>query len=279
MPTEMFDRRSALLSTGAPTFAADAGFAARSRLVRLRDLLARAAKRLRPARWSEPPAFFFDPKRQAELLAAHPATPDRFAELTESIFSEMSALFGSLEVRRVSRAVDGLKAAALALAPHCPAAKELADLLAMPEEVFLALSPADRTGVRLHVRGAADVVQLYRLLAKPQAASIDFQLFAPAAIRADGTLPPGFAGCEHWLWPTQPLASVPRINGERVVLVGPAVVRHSLDVPPRFPALAVESDVIQTLNAFQTADLLSRLCGAPVPVQAPTTAPAIARAA
>ena len=183
-----------------------------------------------------------------------------------------------MEVRRAARAI-GLQDAALALASQCPAARELADLLAVPDdEVFLALAPAERTGTRLHVRGAADVAQLYRLLA-PALPSGPIQLFAPLALQSDGTLPVGFAGCEHWLWPTQPLATVPRINGERVVLVGPAVVRLTLDVEPRFPALAVECEVIQALNAFQTAELLAHLCGHPVPVHAPTSTSPVARAA
>jgi hypothetical protein len=165
------------------------------------------------------------------------------------------------------------------MAPHCSAVRELADLLAVPDdEVFLALAPADRTGVRLHLRGAADVAQLHRLLA-PTWESSALQLLLPAALRPDGTLPTGFAACEHWLWPAQPLAVVPRLGGERVVLVGPAVVRAALDAEPRFPALAVEAEVVETLNAFQTAELLSRLCGRPVPVQTPTNAPAVARAA
>src|SRR5438105_745355 len=91
---------------------------------------------------------------------------------------------------------------------------------AVPPRPAPHLSPAARTGVRLHLRGAADVAQLQQLLGEPT----PFQLFAPAALQADGTLPAGVAGCVHWLWPTQPLAAVPRIGGERVVLVGPAVV-------------------------------------------------------
>ena len=275
--TDLFDRRTAVPPAAAPA-APDPAFAARARLVRLRDALARAAKRLGRPRWNAPAAFFFDPRRQAELEAARPPAPDPFAELTASVSAELPVLAASLDVRRVARAVDGLSAAAGALAAHCPAAKDLADLLAVPEEVFLALAPAARTGVRLHVRGAADVAQLYELLA-PALPPAPFQLFAPAALRADGTLPAGLAGCAHWLWPTQPLSMVPRVGGERVVLVGPAAVRQALAVEPRFPALEVECDVIQTLNAFQTADLLSRLCGRPVPVQASATAPAVTRAA
>ena len=302
MPADLFDRLTAAPPPVAPRAAPDAAFAARPRLAHLSAALARAAC-LRPPRWNEPAAFFFDRKRQAELGAARQVPPDRFAELTALVVSELPGLLAAVEVRRVARATAGLTAAARALAPHCPAARDLADLLAVPDdEVFLALAPADRTGVRLHLRGAADAAQLYRLLSEPTplpegrgeqsdspfpsgrgaggvGPSSPIQLFAPAALRRDGTLPAGFAGCGHWLWPTQALAAVPRIGGERVVLVGPAVVRAAPDAEARFPDLAVEAEVIQTLNAFQTADALARLCGCPVPVPPPVEAHAVARAA
>jgi hypothetical protein len=295
---DVFDRFT--LSVETPRAAPDAAFDARPRLLGLRGALARAAARLRPGRWNEPPVFFFDRRRQADLEAARPAPPDRFADLTALVAAELPALCAAVEVRRVARALDGLAAAARALAPHCPAARDLAELLAVPDdEVFLALAPAAGTGVRLHLRGAADVAQLYRLLgpnpptpfpawergfesSSPLGGGVGegpspFQLYAPAALRADGTLPAAFGGCEHWLWPTQPLAAVPRVNGERVVLVGPAVVRPALDVGPRFPLLAVEGEVVQTLDAAQATAELSRLCGRPLPAP-PVPVPA-ARAA
>jgi hypothetical protein len=278
MAADLFDSRTTPPPVPAAPAGPDPAFAARPRLLTLRAALARAVPRARQPRWNEPPAFFFDPRRQAELEAARPAPLDRFAEATALIGAELPVLLASVEVRRTARAI-GLSEVALALAPTCPAARELADLLAVPDdEVFLALAPAERTGTRLHLRGAADVAQLYRLLAPP-APGHPIQLYAPAALRSDGTLPTGFAGCEHWLWPTQPLATVPRINGERVVLVGPAVARFAPDIEPRFPTLAVECQVVQTLNVFQVAGVLARLCGRPVPVPALEDASAVARAA
>ncbi|MBN9121304.1 MAG: hypothetical protein J0I06_19490 [Planctomycetes bacterium] len=260
--------------------APDPAFAARSRLARLRDTLGRAAKNLRPARWNEPAVFFFDRKRQAELDASRSAPVDPFAAPADAIAAEMSALTGAVEVRRVARATDGLAEAARSLAPHCPAARELVELLTVPDdEIFLALAPAERVGVRLHLRGAYDVAQLHHLLAPALGfAESHIQLVAPVALRPDGTLPTGFGTCEHWLWPAQPLAAVPRVGGERVVLVAPAVVRPA-DAEPRFPGLAVECETVQTLNAFQAADALARLCRGPVPVRAPDADPAVARAA
>ena len=273
MTANLFDRLTAPPPV-VPRPDPDAAYLARPRLLALRDAIVRAVRSLRPARWDEPNVFFFDANRQAELEAARPAPPARFAALAARIAAELPALVEAVELRRVARALDGLPAAARVLALHCPPARDLADLLAVPDdELFLALAPAARTGVRLHLRGAAHVGQLHPLLrlAEP------VQLYAPAALRPDGTLPAGFAGCEHWLWPTQPLAAVPRIGGERVVLVGAAVVGAVPALEPRFPALAVECELVQTLNAFQVTDALSRLCGRPVPLHAP--AAALARAA
>jgi hypothetical protein len=277
MPADLFRRFGAAPAPAAAPAVPEAAFAARARLLKLRDALTRAAKNLRP-RWGEPTVFFFDKKRQAELEAARPAPPDRFAEITTHITSEMPALLSSVEVRRIARAL-GLKHAAQPLAARCPAANDLAELLAVPDdEVFLVLTPAAFTGLRLHLRGAAGVAQLHKLLG-PGAVVSEFQFFEPAALRPDGTLPEALTGCGHWLWTTQPLAAVPRVNGERVVLVGPAMVRASLDVEPRFPALAVECELIETLTPVQVAEKLSHLCGRPVAVPAESEVPPAARAA
>jgi hypothetical protein len=256
----------------------DSAFAARPRLVRLFGSLTRALAAAQRGRWNEPPAFFFNPARQAELETARAAPPGQADEHTALITAELPFLLASVELRRVARAL-GLAAPARALAPRCAAARDLADLLAVPDdEVFLALAPAERTGVRLYLRGAADVAQLHRLLA-PLVPPRDFQLFAPAALRSDGTLPHGFDGCASWLWPSQPLCCIPRVNGERVVLIGPATVRPAPNVEPRFPLLSAECEAIETLNPFQTTDLLVRLCGTALPVLAGSAAGSVARAA
>lgn len=246
----------------------DPAFAARPRLLALRAALRRAA---RPARWGEPPVFFFDPQRQAELEAARGPDPDPAGALARA---ELPLLIADPRVRRAARAVEGLAAAARAAAPRCPAARALADLLAVPDdEVFLALWPERRAGVRLHLRGAATVAQLIEVLVPaltgaPAGAVAPVQLFRPDALAPGGALPEGPAGCAHWLWPEMPLALVPRRNGERVVLVGPAAVRAPLDPEPPFPGMAVTCTAVDALNAFRTADALARLLGGPVPVAA-----------
>lgn len=267
---DSFTRRDT--GTVRPAAAPDPAFAARARLARLRDALACAAS-ARPSRWNEPAVFFFDPRRQAELEAACPERPQPFADLTAVIAAERPELIASVEVRRVARATDGLRTAAERLAPRCPAARELAALLAIPDdEVFLGLSPLEGTGARLHVRGAATVADLHRLLA-PALGLETFQLFVPAALRAE-SLTSGLSACGHWLWPTQPLAAVPRVGGERVVVVGPATVRPALDFDPPFPGLTIECETVQLLGSEQVAEAVARLGGVPRPTPRP-----VARAA
>ena len=294
-----------------PPRATDPAFAARPRLARLRDALeqvVRSLARRRPNRWTEPPVFFFCPQRQAELEAARPAKPrhDRFADLAGRIAAELAELFASVEVRRAARAIFGLREAAAALAPHLPAAKDLAEVLAVPDdETVLVIEPAARAGWRVLVRGVADADQFQLLLTDagtgvpadgllpgpppparlaaacrdadplipagvPMVAEARFQFFRPSAVRPDGSLPGGFRGSDHWLWGHEPLAAVPRVDGERVVLLGEPAFRRTWEVERRFPAMPAELRLLRVLSPFQVAERLSRLAGQPVPVRVPT---------
>ena len=242
------------------------------------------------SRWKEPPVFFFNERRQAEYEAVRESAPgDPFAEVAASIAGELPELFASVEVRRVARAIDGLQSAAEVLAQTCPAAKDLANLLAVPDdEVIVVLHPERRAGFRLAIRGIADLGQFHILLADavtgdcfrlhvPQrfvAACRDVNPTTPAGVpmvaRRDSrcTRPPHcnpmarfpreWAAADHWLWPTTALASVPRIDGERVVLLGPPAYHATWDVTRRFPAMPAELRLMESLSPFRVAERLSR---------------------
>jgi hypothetical protein len=287
---------------GSATARPDTGFDALPRLTRLAADLATAVATRDRSRWKEPPVFFFDANRQAALEAAcsTPQPVDPFADLTARIHAELPALCASVELRQVARGVDDLRGAAEALAPLCPAARDLAELLAVPDdEVVTVLYPALRIGLRLVVRGVADMGQFHVLLANaaeevlpgsqvpqrfvnacrdanptsaagvPMIAEARLQMYAPAALRPDGTLPGGFGGSDHWLWPHAALAAVPRIDGERMILLGPPPYRVTWEVSRRFPALAAEVQLTEMLSPFRVAERLSKLAGRPVPVALP----------
>lgn len=317
MTTRLLDRTSTSQSA-APTparitSAPDRGYYAVASLTRLRDQLVATLASRRPARWKEPPVFYFDRRRQAELEAARRApVADPLDDLAAAIAAELPDLLASIEVRRVARAIDGLHSAAETLAPRCPPARDLADLLAIPDdEVFLVLHPEHRAGCRLVARGVADVGQFHILMADavtgdpaagflpgppvadrfvsasrdvhpatpagvPMIAEARYQLYSPAALQPSGAMPEGFGACEHWLWPAMPLAAVPRINGERIVLLGAPAFAMTWDVSRRFPALAGDLRLLETLSPFRVAERLERLTGRALPPQA---APLFSKAA
>lgn len=278
----------------------DPGYEALSRLARLRSALSEVPAPKRSP-WKEPPLFFFDHRRDAERVANRAAVPpEQFEAISTLIAAEMQMLCASVEARRVARSMDGLQAAALALAPGCPAAKDLVDLLAVPDdEAVLVLHPQSRAGFRLTVRGIADVGQFHILMTAaissdlnpgalsgrtipdlfvtacrnsgppvpagvPMVMEARFQLYSSAAIQPDGTLPQAMGGCGHWLWPTTPLAAIPRIDGLRVVLLGPPAYRAKWEVRTRFSGMPAELRVVDTLGPFQVAEQLSRLIGKPI---------------
>jgi hypothetical protein len=303
MPTQLLERPANANSPQGSTPAnftqakADPGYDALPRFIRLAADIAIAAKPQRQSRWKEPAVFFFDRRRQAEYEVASPPAPqaDPFAELSSRITAELQMLFASVELRQVARAVTGLRSSAEMLASQCAAAGELAAILAMPDdEVVTVLHPLLRTGFRFVVRGVADIGQLSILFADaaseqlpgapvprrfvaacrdvdsvsaagvPMVAESRFQMYMPTALRADGTLPSGLGGCDHWLWPSTPLANVPRIEGERVVLLGPPAYRATWENSRRFPAMMADVRLLDVLNPFRVAERLGTITGTTV---------------
>jgi hypothetical protein len=289
----------------------DPAFAARPRLKFLRhSLAAEARKALRRAKPGVPPLFFFDPARQAEFEAARDIGTARRPDPVEALIGEtLPQLFASIEARRVARAIPGLKEAAHALASKSRGARDLADLLAMPDdETVLVLHPTRRAGYRLLVRGIADAAQFHVLLAGaitghpgdgflpgpmmparfitacreanpmlpagvPTVSNLPWQLFRPAALTGDGRLPQGFHGCPHWIWGREALASVPRVDGERVLLLGEPTIGTAWEVERRFPAMPAELRLLEVLGPFVVAGHLSRLAGQAVPVRSASEQP------
>ena len=144
----------------------DEGYEALPHLTRLRDRLAAALAAQQSSHWKEPLIFFFDQRRQGEFAESRQTIPtDPFADISAAIEAELPMLIASIDVRRVARAIDGLRRTAEALAMKCSPAKELADLLAVPDdEVVVVLFPDHREGFRFAIRGVADVGQFHILL-------------------------------------------------------------------------------------------------------------------
>ncbi len=283
-------------------------------LARLRDALRLSAELLAAcevrrhaarSKWGEPPLFFFDRTAQAEWERSRPPAA-RFPEtflgdvsarlpsaaaawraLPDLLDDALTVLPASVECRRVARATVGLTAVAKTVGHHVPAARELAELLAVPdEEVVLVVDVDRRTAARVLLTGVADVRQLTILLAdelphrrrpdprvaaayrdaRPDPAATvavaPFQLLRPTALNPDGALPAGFAASDHWFWGPEPTAELPRQNGERVILLTAATVPHSWDVGRRFPRLPARVELVETLSRAAVSDWFRSHCPA-----------------
>jgi len=242
------------------------------------------------AEWSvkqaEPAAF---PEPFVSLLA--PAWPDlhgaweRLPDLLDDAFALLSE---SIDVRRMARAMPGLRAAAESV----PQAGELAAILALPEEeVWLVIHPAARAGFRVTLEGVADVAQLHVLLAdritgdpargylagaRPHAASLGasrdsspsrgvvatarFQFYRPEALRPTGALPQGLAGSADWYWGREALNSVPQVHGERILLIGEPVLPMAWEVARRCTRIAARVRVLDVLTMGEVETWIRARC-------------------
>ncbi len=242
-----FVRPPAALSATPRPRGRDVTVAALPLLTQLRDTLRAALKyrdrrRLLEAnspdnRWGVPALFYFDARLQADLERRRPATGDRFATdaarldpvgaaawaaLPDLLDDALTVLTNSVEARHAARAIEGLQGAAQAMRHECEAVAPLTRLLNLADDdTVRVVNPRAGTGVRLVVRGVADVAELHRLLADvipgPR-----WQFFRPEALRAGSELPAGPAGAEHWLWGHEALNTLPRLDGDRTLLIDSA---------------------------------------------------------
>lgn len=262
-------------------------------LAECRKLEERASRKT--SRWGVPSLFFFEKRLQkewGEIRPVAPAFPEPYSTevakrfpvlaaawtiLPDLLADTLTVLYGSRLSRRTARAVVNLQAGADAIAKFLPDCRDLADLLAMPEdETVLAIDPAAMAGVRVRVRGIATIHEFHALLAdaagttflgprpspaviaayrgtspnqtEPPVATARFQFFHPRALRPDGTLPPGFTGSGDWLWGPEPLGVIPFVDGERTVLLGEPVAAMAWEAVRRFPFPAERLDVLETVT-------------------------------
>jgi hypothetical protein len=167
-------------------------------------------------------------------------------------------------------------------------------LRVLDDEPLLVLHPAEGKGYALRVSGVADNFQLHTLLAgeligdgrlsgEPPServlalargigeqserlhASGSFNLWNWTGLRADGTLPEGQAGSEHWIWNEGVPADVRAFEGTRVVLLGPPPYSRGWNAGRRFAHMPVECDVERELSASEVRDVLARIASAPRP--------------
>lgn len=244
------------------------------------------------------PRSRMQPKPQSDHTShAYSAGSAAWSALPDLIDDALSVLASSVTARHAARAVSGLMTVVESLKSDHPRIQQLADVLAVHDDAVLMVAhPAARVGVRVVVHGIADIGQLHILLAavlrgdpadlrvpgaQPDshivAASQDgfigsdpivesyFQLYQAAALTPIGTLPQGFAGVQHWLWPQDTLADIPRVQGERILFLGEPVYPMSWSAARRVPLVRGNVTVLERYSPAQITHWLETRTGCSLP--------------
>jgi hypothetical protein len=182
--------------------------------------------------------------------------------------------------------------ARMALADLAPAIAARADdlegahwvaqvLTVLHEEPFVAIEPTAGVGLIGRFSGIADNFQLHTLLMDeiPPASRVSpavaatargdgpqalddtvtgaWNLYTYAALR-DGALPEATEPGEHWIWNEGTPRDIPKVDGRRVVLLGPPAYARTWNAVRTFDPLRAELNA-RTLDDDETAAWLHRI--------------------
>jgi hypothetical protein len=244
-------------------------------------------------KFSPAPLFFFNRKLQAELVQARPAKldPSAFTKAMPAeclayrqlpdLLDDVNTLMGQVEVRRAARSSPGLVDVMGRLASTVPGTRELYTLLAnvVDDQVITMIHPGSRTGLKLLATGIADVAQLQVLATEfqpgrkpddrvitaylggnphPNAGTFTTkqQLFKTTALQPDGRV----VGCVHWCHPDDSLNTVPLVQGERVLLIGEALVPRTWAVGRAFPMVPGDVELVKRMDRTEVTAWLAARC-------------------
>lgn len=227
-----------------------------------------------------------------ELFETHPMAV--FAHMADRFYSlgVIAHLSRSKELRAAARARPELLERARQNDAHLGGQSFLTDVLrVLDDEPLLVIHPAEGKGYALRISGVADNFQLHTLLAgeltgdgrlsgdrpDPRVLALargegepserlhatgSFNLWNWTGVRADGTLPEGQAGSEHWIWNEGCPADIRPFEGTRVVLLGPAPYSRGWNAGRRFAHMPAECAVERELSASEVREWLARMARA-----------------
>lgn len=217
-----------------------------------------------------------------------------WAALGDLLDDAFTACTAETDVRRAARAVPNLRERLAEFAGDHRGCAEFAALLDVADDfVVTVLHPAAGAGFRVRLTGIADLDQLHVLLAdavagspvrgylagaRPDPRLVDayldqpadaemnvatarFQFLRPSALDANGTLPGGFAGTDHWLWGHESPRAIPAASGERILLIGDAAYARQWIVRRRFPALNGGLELLNVLSREQVGTWIEKMSG------------------
>jgi hypothetical protein len=225
-----------------------------------------------------------------------------FAHLSEYAFGlgVIAHLSRSKALRATARGRPELLAAARAAdaAAGRPGRFLTGMLQVLDDEPLVVLHPGEGKGYRVRIGGISDNFQLHVLLAghligdpaagllagepvDPRVLAVatdraprdrnaesftgPFNLWNWTGLRADGTLPEGTDGTEHWIWNEGTPAEIRPFDGVRVVLIGPPPIGRHWHAGRQFSGMVGELTVEQVLGPDEVRDWLGRIAAAPRP--------------
>lgn len=318
MPRDVIPFRAGPNRAGAPAIRPNIAHAALDLFRRLARRLAAAvpfrdacrALECQSTAWGVPPTFFLTNETMGEraptlpnwiadrfaipVARRYPAGAAAWAALNDLLDDAFTGCAADAGIRRVARAVPGVRDGLNALAGDHRGCAELDALLDVADDfVVTVLHPSVGTGFRVRLNGIVDLDQLHVLLAdavagapargylagaRPDPRIVDayldqpadaesniatarFQFFRSSALNGDGTLPAGFSGTDFWLWGHESPHAIPAAHGERVLLVADAVYPRQWIVRRRFPALNGGLELLNVLSREQVAVRIAKLTG------------------
>jgi hypothetical protein len=254
-----------------------------------RDVCKAAEAQTAERHGGEPPKFFF---HGAQENANESTDLSLIWDSLDSLARGANAMLArSVEARKRAKAIPEIRNLAWELAEDHEQAGYLAELLeVLDDEVLLVLHPELMLGYWVRIRGVADNFQLHTLLAdvvigdpfagwipgvrpnsRVAAAARDrppvpdtlaearFNLFGWRGLQADGTLPTGMDGSDHWIWGEGIPADIEPFQGARVVLLGPPPYARTWNPERRFEGMQAEVEVMEKLTRDGVRDRLARI--------------------
>jgi hypothetical protein len=206
-----------------------------------------------------------------------PESAKAWRSLDAIIRGALPSLIESVEARRVARAMPQLKKSARSLAKDHEAANGLADLLDVADDMIIrVVHPESRLSFRIQATGIesnhqlqtlltdllfhemdlsdhrpnADAVRIYKgqLIAEGLTVRAGFGMYRRSALKSDGSLINGLAGCDHFIWPEGAPDDIPVFDGEREIILGRLPYVMSWDVERRFATMRSEIEIISRMT-------------------------------
>jgi len=260
----------------------------------LRDALQAAVpyfekRRKLQSRCGVPELFYFDQARDAELqrlggplneaprkaAAAEPSAFRASQRLPDLLDDVLSLTHHGPDLRSVLRATSHLPESVETWAGEHPKLARLDRVAKLTDhDVIRLIHPLHRTGRRIRVNGLDTLRQLHELFAEMSndAVPADFtkdgeprvtarlQLVRPQALVRTGSIE-GWAAVNHWLWGQESPRTLPRLDGDLLVLTAEPTLKMKWIAEQSSTGIRAEATLLDEMTTTEVTDFLQMWTG------------------